>query len=268
MFVTLPPNSNCPIGSSSDRDYAAQSRLGAIAARLAFACIVVALTVSPSALAAEPSAADAATFPEKVIPFYDDAPKDAALFEFRNNLLKAVRAKDLVALLDALDPAILNGYDGDEGIESFKKKWNLNRNPDASPVWKELGEALRLGGKLNKGDNETYFIAPYSYYALPDEFDETEYGLVVGEGVNVRAKPDEYADAVAKVDRIVVRMYYEEKPKEATIGNETFPWRTVGLPNGSVGYIWGKYVRSPIDYRAGFTNQSGKWKMNYFLSGD
>lgn len=177
------------------------------------AAIVAVLLSSLAAVAAESPATAPAGFVEKIVPFFDDAPKDAALFEFRNNLLKAVQAKDLSTLLAALDPAILNGYDGEEGIESFKKKWNLNENPDASPVWKELGEALRLGGKLNKGDNETYFIAPYSYYALPDEFDETEYGLVVGDGVNVRANPDENAAAIAKVGRIVVRLHHEEKPK-------------------------------------------------------
>ena len=208
------------------------------------------------------------SFPSVEVPFSDDAPKDASLFAFRNDLLKAVRAHDLNALLAALDPTILNGFDGQEGIDAFKAKWKLNENPDASPVWRELGEALRLGGKLNKGDKELFFIAPYVYYALPDEFDETEYGIVVGEGVNVRAKPDENSDSVAKVGRIVVRLYAEEKQTEAKIGNESFPWRKVGLPDGTTGYIWGKYVRSPLDYRAGFSNQTGQWKMNYFLVGD
>jgi len=230
--------------------------------------IVVSAVAQVVNAATGPKPAESKPFAEKEVPFSDDAPKDAALFTFRNNLLKAVQAKDLESLLDALDPTILNGYDGQEGIEEFKTKWKLNENPDASSVWKELGEVLRLGGKINKGDNESYFIAPYVYYGLPEAYDETEYGLVVGEGVNVRAKPDETSDAIQKVGRIIVRLYSEEKSKETKIGDESFPWRKVGLPNGSVGYIWGKYVRSPIDYRAGFSNQSGQWKMNYFLAGD
>lgn len=202
------------------------------------------------------------------IRFFDDAPKDAALFTFRNNLLKAVQARDVKAVLDVLDPTVLSGFDGEEGIDAFKSRWKLNDKPEASELWKELGEALRLGGKINKGQNETYFIAPYSYYALPEEYDPIDYGLVVGEGVNVRSKPDENSDVVQKIGRIIVRLYDEQYPKVASIGNETFPWRKVGLPDGKIGYIWGKFVRSPNDYRVGFSNRSGKWKLIYFVAGD
>ena len=247
----------------------ADRRIHAAVARCAGTLMLVSAIVVPDAHSATgdtPKTND--TFATVEIPFADDAPKDASLFAFRNGLLKAVQAKDVKTLLDALDPVVLNGFDGQEGIEEFKKKWKLNENPGASPVWKELGEVLRLGGKLNKGEHETFFIAPYVYYALPDAFDETEYGIVVGEGVNVRAKPDESSEVVQKVGRIVVRLYPEKDPKDAMIGDESFPWRKVGLPNGAVGYVWGKYVRSPIDYRAGFSNQSGQWKMTYFVVGD
>ncbi len=202
------------------------------------------------------------------IPFFDDAPKDATLFVFRNDLLKSVQARDVKAVLDVLDPTVLSGFDGEEGIDAFKSRWKLNEKPEASDLWKELGEALRLGGKINKGQNETYFIAPYSYYALPEEYDPIDYGLVVGEGVNVRAKPEENAEVVQKVGRIIVRLYDDPNPKVAKIGDETFSWRKVGLPDGRAGFVWGKYVRSPNDYRVGFSNRSGQWKMIYFVAGD
>ena len=208
------------------------------------------------------------TFKTVEIPFYDDAPKDATLFAFRNNLLKSVQAHDVKAVLDVLDPTVLSGFDGEEGVDAFKARWKLNDKPEASALWKELGEALRLGGKINKGQNEIYFIAPYSYFALPEEYDPIDYGLAVGEGVNVRSKPDENAEVVQKVGRIIVRLYDEQNPKVATIGNETLPWRKVGLPDGKAGYIWGKFVRSPNDYRVGFSNRSGQWKMIYFVAGD
>jgi hypothetical protein len=208
------------------------------------------------------------TFKTVEIPFYDDAPKDAKLFTFRNDLLKAVLARDVKAVLDVLDPTVLSGFDGEEGIDAFKTRWKLNGNPEASALWKELGEALRLGGKINKGQNETYFIAPYSYYALPEEYDPIDYGLIVGEGVNVRSKPEENAEVVEKVGRIIVRLYEEPNPKVAKIGDETFPWRKVGLPDGKTGYVWGKFVRSPNDFRVGFSNRSGQWKMIYFVAGD
>lgn len=230
------------------------------------AALLLVADVAHAAEAVNPKPGE--TFKTVEIPFFDDAPKDAKLFTFRNNLLKAVQARDVKAVLDVLDPTVLSGFDGEEGIDAFKVRWKLNDKPEASALWIELGEALRLGGNINKGQNETYFIAPYSYYALPEEYDPIDYGLVVGEGVNVRAQPDENAEIVQKVGRIIVRLHDDPNPEVATIGNETFPWRKVGLPDGKTGFIWGKFVRSPNDYRVGFSNRSGQWKMIYFVAGD
>lgn len=202
------------------------------------------------------------------VPFFDDAPKDPSFFAFRNKLMKAVEARDVAVLVSVLDPAIRNGFDAHEGIDEFKERWKLADKPEESPVWRELHEVLRLGGKLSSGKDKSTFVAPYCFHALPEKFDAFEFGMIVGEGVRVRSKPDETSEAVAKVGRIVVRMLPGESPVESKIGNETFPWRKVELPDGNVGYIWGKYVRSPIDYRAGFSNESGQWKMIYFLAGD
>jgi hypothetical protein len=38
--------------------------------------------------------------------------------------------------------------------------------------------------------------------------------------------------------------------------------------SGKKGFIKAKYVRSPIDYRAIFEKNNGKWKMGAFISGD
>lgn len=226
------------------------------------------MIVTSIAVASSAQTDKSTTFERVEVPFFDDAPKDQSLLVFRNKLQKSIEAHDVKALLDVLDPAIRNGFDAQEGIEDFKTRWKLTNKPEDSPVWRELGEVLRLGGKVNKTKDETFFIAPYSYYALPEKFDPIEFGLVVGDGVRVRAKADETSDIVAKVGRIIVRLYPEEKPIESKVGNEIFPWRKVGLPDGTIGYIWGKYVRSPNDYRAGFSNASGRWKMIYFLAGD
>jgi hypothetical protein len=37
---------------------------------------------------------------------------------------------------------------------------------------------------------------------------------------------------------------------------------------GKKGYVKGEFVRSPIDYRAGFDKVDGKWKLRLFLARD
>ena len=39
--------------------------------------------------------------------------------------------------------------------------------------------------------------------------------------------------------------------------------------SGSIGYIEKKYIKSPIDYRFGFSlNEEGEWKMIFLVTGD
>lgn len=42
----------------------------------------------------------------------------------------------------------------------------------------------------------------------------------------------------------------------------------VRTANGQEGWVRGSDVRSPIDYRAGFSKRSGQWKLEAFVAGD
>lgn len=42
----------------------------------------------------------------------------------------------------------------------------------------------------------------------------------------------------------------------------------VTTDKGVIGYVSGKYVRSPIDYRAFFQQVDGKWQLTAFVAGD
>ena len=45
-------------------------------------------------------------------------------------------------------------------------------------------------------------------------------------------------------------------------------WYEIKTLGGKKGFVKAEFVRSPIDYRAGFEKKSGKWKMTFFLAGD
>ena len=45
-------------------------------------------------------------------------------------------------------------------------------------------------------------------------------------------------------------------------------WRKVRTLGGLSGFVKTEFVRSPIDYRAGFEKKRGVWKMVAFIAGD
>jgi hypothetical protein len=52
-----------------------------------------------------------------------------------------------------------------------------------------------------------------------------------------------------------------------TIGGEEYPWIQVKTADAKEGYVWGKYIGRPIDFRAGFSKQAnGAWLMHFFCS--
>ncbi len=44
---------------------------------------------------------------------------------FRENLIEAVRRRDVKYVVGILDPAIVNSFGGSGGIEEFTKMWKL-----------------------------------------------------------------------------------------------------------------------------------------------
>jgi len=210
----------------------------------------------------------AGTFKTVTVPAVDEASKDASFVAFRDALRDAVAKRDVEAVLRIVDPEIKCGFGGEDGKDNFINAWNLAVKPAESMLWRELGEVLRLGGRFEDSNGDKQFIAPYTFLDMPDEFDSFENAIVVGDGVRVREAPRASSAQIAKVDRIVVRAYPEAELVEEEINGEKFPWRAVGLPDGRKGFIWGKFVRMPVETRAGFSKKSGEWKMVFLVAGD
>ena len=47
-----------------------------------------------------------------------------------------------------------------------------------------------------------------------------------------------------------------------------YEWHKVVTLGGKKGWVKAEFVRSPIDYRAGFEKKRGVWTMVFFLAGD
>lgn len=197
----------------------------------------------------------------------DEGKRDASFSAFRERLIKAVKNKDKKFLLSVLDRNIKVSFGGDDGIEDFKKFWNLD-SPN-SKLWDELLIVLTNGGTFYKepGLTTRQFCAPYSFTTFPDDLDAFEYQMIFGNNVNLRAQPDLSSKVLTQLSYNVIKVDYENSVPDKSRENE-YSWLKVETLGGRKGFVSAEYVRSPIDYRACFEKQKGMWKMTVFVAGD
>ncbi len=182
----------------------------------------------------------------------DEAGRDPGLLTFRARLLRALAEGDADGLVEAAHPEIRLSFGGDFGRESFRE---LVQDPEYRG---ELAAVLGLGGVFT-GDGR--FVAPYTFQRFPDGHDPFECYAVLGRDVRVRAAPDLDAE-------VLDLLTYEavcHPPSQRTRRNGFVP---IGLEDGGTGYVAERFLRSPIDYRAIFENEDGRWWLVTFIAGD
>lgn len=128
--------------------------------------------------------------------------------------------------------------------------------PD-SRLWEELAKVLALGGTFS---SEASFTAPYTFSRWPDDVDAFSHVAIIGSSVRVRSAASRTAPTVASLSYTIVEQVESKTPDDE--------WIRVRLPDGQSGYVDKRYVRSPIDYRAIFTKDGGRWQMTVFVAGD
>ncbi len=163
--------------------------------------------------------------------------------------------RDTTALLAAVDPNIKNSFGGNDGIDEFKTMWKIGQ-PD-SEIWEELGAVLSMGGSFF---DEHTFVAPYVFSKWPESLDSFEHVAIVGANVRVRSEPKPDAPPIDAVSFVILPV-----ATDARVTDDA--WRAVKIES-KVGFVSSRFVRSPIDYRAIFSGQSGQWRMVTFVAGD
>jgi hypothetical protein len=190
----------------------------------------------------------------------DEAAKDPSFFTFRARLMQAVQRRDAAYLLSIVSPKIETSFGGDGGIEEFKTMWKPERAQ--SEVWSELTKVLSLGGAFDK---DGIFEAPYISAKWPEDKDGFELGVIIGENVRVRAAPQISSSIMRQLSFDIVDVPDWQANKAR---GEKRDWIKVKLSDGQSGYVAEEFIRSPIDYRAGFQKQDGRWLMTFFIAGD
>lgn len=188
-----------------------------------------------------------------VTPF-DEAARDSTFRDFREELLRIVSQRDTARLMAIVAPDVRVSFGPDNGVEAFREQW---RPGDAgSAIWTVLDDLLRHGGRFISPD---FFVAPWTFFALPDSLDAFEYLVVRDTAVVVRDAPDTAAPALGQVSLAIVK---------STTASAPDGWTTVAIGDGRTGYAAAGQVRSPVDYRAGFERQDGRWVLVFLAAGD
>ena len=200
---------------------------------------------------------------ERYVTPVDEAKNDASFYAFREKLVAAVKMRDAKYILSIVDRDIKNSFGGNDGIEEFKKRWKINGSK--SEFWDEFLPVITNGGKFIKEGTNKLFFAPYSFNSFPDDLDAFSYSVIFGNNVNLRSKADAVSPVVSSLSYNIVEIVEAVKEKENA---EKVLWYEVKTLGGKRGFVKAEFVRSPIDYRAGFEKKNGKWKMTAFIAGD
>lgn len=188
------------------------------------------------------------------LPFVDEAGKDPGFLAFRADLLQTIERRDVAALLQVVDPRIKNTFGDDNGIEAFKRLWQLDR-PD-STLWPGLRRVLTLGGRFEGPDS---FVAPYVFATWPDQYDPFDHVALVGDGVRIRSAPRPGAPVLATLSRSILK-------RDDTFNDAN--WIGVALPDGRSGFVSSELARMAVDHRAYFARSNGRWVMVVLIAGD
>ena len=183
----------------------------------------------------------------------DEASRRPDFVAFRQQLRSAIARRDVQAVLRVADPQIKLGFGGDDGVDALKRTLETAD----SDAWHELDEVLELGGTFQEPDT---FVAPYVFSRWPDQFDSFEHVAVIGSSVRIRTRPALSAPVVATVSYAILKLGPDGYSEE--------PWIGVRLSDGRPGFVDAKFARSPIDYRAAFKFEDGRWRMIFFAAGD
>lgn len=196
----------------------------------------------------------------------DEGPTDTFFYVFREGLFDIIEKQDKFRLLEIVDENVQSEFGAPTGVPAFVEKWDLASVKDSSAIWETLKELLAMGGTFDK-DRKT-FMAPYYCATFPNTYDANTVGIIIGSGVRVRAATDLNSQILKTISYDILPVMNWEVKKD-TIDGIADQWVQVKLSDKMQGFVFGKFVGSPYDYRAVFTRQpNGAWHLTALVKGD
>jgi len=182
---------------------------------------------------------------------------DAEFSRVRQQVQKAVAARDLKGLMSLMSDDVRVTFGGLSGPERFSDFWTAS-DQDQDLLWSELSSALRLGcAQAVDGEGKPYRAIP-AMFVTGDGLDGFSTWTSLP-GAVLRAKPDAKAEVKMRLPAWTVLSEVE---------HDGGSWVEVRTPKGRSGYVSTEEVRSLLDYRLIFGRREGQWRITAFIAGD
>ncbi len=199
----------------------------------------------------------------RIIP-RDESVKDSSLTVFINELRLAIKKKDKDFILNSVSPTVKNSFGNDDGIETFKKKWQLDA-PQCQ-LWGNLEKLLNLGGTFVDDEN-TNMLFPSVFPYLRNIYNDTfSMAVVTSEKLMLREKPDKKSKTLGILSYDVAYLLYSDKFTPEYGFKPSWSYiRT--LDKKMAGYVPEEYLYNPLQYRMFIAKRDGKWKITFLCNG-
>ena len=198
----------------------------------------------------------------------DQAKPGSSFYQFRQQLQQAVQRRDAAFIRSIAAPDIRLTFGPPITLNDLEID-----NPNAL-FWQRLERIISTGcapyeAPAGAPATDTWVCPHVAQAALGDPFTDV---YVVGEGVNVRAKPQLNSAVVGVLSNEVVAIdqaAYNAFSESQRIAAETLSgWFPVTTPQGQRGYVSSRYAFIPAGYRARFERVNNRWQMTIFITGD
>lgn len=201
-------------------------------------------------------AAHAADLPR--LPPRDESAQDPSFAAFREELLAAVRTRNLDRVAAMASEEVQLSFGDDSGRVSFRNEWLVE---DVDPDYLQNLETLLSLGAVRIGEDS--FCMPYTFCAKVDApFDPFETLIVTAPKAKLRLQPEDDAPTVADLSYDVLRQL-EPIGESALRG-----WERVARADGLIGYVRGDAVRHLLDYRMIVARENAGWRIDAIVAGD
>ncbi len=202
----------------------------------------------------------------KQLPPRDECLAIEGYYDLRQNLESIVKRRDSKALMALADPKIDTDFFGGEGsIASFKRNFNLEAG-EKSYIWDEMEQIMRLGCDSRDGriafpymDSHSNDVVEIDGYSKGARDGSTGHGVVIGNAVIMRDRPDENG-------AIVATLYWDIYDFEAY--TERRDWAQISIEGGKTGWVKSSVLRDFSNTRMGFERKNGQWRMIYIVAGN
>jgi len=208
---------------------------------------------------------------DRKFPPPNESIKDHSLKTFLTNLKRAVQEKDTAFIYAALSTNIKNNFGNNGGINEFKKKWGLEKSN--TTFWYYIGRVLSMPGcRSNNNTNE--YTTPYVFCMPLKKNDDPFYIVVVTEkNIPLKENPRTSSKTLLTLNYNIISLLptlsmSNEKEKNE-IGEPKWSFVSVKYRKKEFkGWVYYKYIYSPVSYRLILGKENGKWQIQAFVTGD